>query len=106
MGTTNARIDRGESDGGAFVARNGTTRGMATRAPELRQPVTALSLGDLRRRIEALMLPDDPVITLILDRTAERRRATLHLLEADIVTPHINAGWVRDRGLGARHPAH
>jgi hypothetical protein len=42
--------------------------------------VTALSLGDLRRRIEALMLPDDPVITLILDRTAERRGATLDLL--------------------------
>ena len=81
-------------------------RGYVASAPELRQPVTALSLGDLRRRIEALMLPDDPVITLILDRTAERRRATLHLLEADIVTPHINAGWVRDRGLGARHPAH
>ena len=55
-------------------------RGYVASAPELRQPVTALSLGDLRRRIEALMLPDDPVITLILDRTAERRRATLDLL--------------------------
>ena len=37
-------------------------RGYVASAPELRQPVTALSLGDLRRRIEALMLPDDPVI--------------------------------------------
>ena len=55
-------------------------RGYVASAPELRQPVTALSLGDLRRRIEALMLPDDPVITLILDGTAERRRATLDLL--------------------------
>jgi hypothetical protein len=55
-------------------------RGYVASAPELRQPVTALSLGDLRRRIEALMLPDDPVITLILDRTAERRGATLDLL--------------------------
>jgi hypothetical protein len=55
-------------------------RGYVASAPELRQPVTALSLGDLRRRIEALMLPDNPVITLILDRTAERRRATLDLL--------------------------
>ena len=55
-------------------------RGYVASAPELRQPVTAHSLGDLRRRIEALMLPDDPVITLILDRTAERRRATLDLL--------------------------
>jgi hypothetical protein len=36
--------------------------GYVASAPELRQPVTALSLGDLRRRIEALMLPDDPVI--------------------------------------------
>jgi hypothetical protein len=43
-------------------------------APELRQPVTALSLGGLRRRIEALLLPDDVVITLNLDRTARRER--------------------------------
>jgi hypothetical protein len=55
-------------------------RGYFASAPELRQPVTALSLGDLRRRIEAMMLPDDPVITLILDRTAERRRAALDLM--------------------------
>jgi hypothetical protein len=62
-------------------------RGYVASAPELRQPVTALSLGDLRRRIEALMLPDDPVITLILDRTAERRRATLDLLR------NLEAAW-------------
>jgi hypothetical protein len=62
-------------------------RGYVASAPELRQPVTALSLGDLRRRIEALMLPDDPVITLILDRTAERRRATLDLLRT------LEAAW-------------
>jgi hypothetical protein len=42
-------------------------------APELRQPVTALSLGELRRRIEALMLPDVDV-RLMLDRSAERER--------------------------------
>jgi hypothetical protein len=29
-------------------------KGYVASAPELRQPVTALSLGDLRRRIEAL----------------------------------------------------
>ena len=61
--------------------------GYVASAPELRQPVTALSLGDLRRRIEALMLPDDPVITLILDRTAEHRRATLDLLR------NLEAAW-------------
>jgi hypothetical protein len=62
-------------------------RGYVASAPELRQPVTALGLGDLRRRIEALMLPDDPVITLILDHTAERRRATLALLR------NLEAAW-------------
>ena len=62
-------------------------RGYVASAPELRQPVTALSLGDLRRRIDALMLPDDPVITLILHRTAERRRATLDLLR------NLEAAW-------------
>jgi hypothetical protein len=49
-------------------------RGYVASAPELRQPVTALSLGGLRRRIEALMLPDDPVITLNLDRVARLER--------------------------------
>jgi hypothetical protein len=49
-------------------------RGYVATAPELRQPVTALSLGGLRRRIEALMPPDDPIITLNLDRIARRER--------------------------------
>jgi hypothetical protein len=35
-------------------------RGYVASAPELRQPVTALSLGDLRRRIEIAMLPERP----------------------------------------------
>jgi hypothetical protein len=47
-------------------------RGYVATAPELRQSVTALSLGGLRRRIEAQMLPDDVVITLSLDRVARR----------------------------------
>src|SRR6266536_596088 len=47
-------------------------RGYAASAPELRQPVTALSLGGLRRRIEALLVPDDIHIVLHLDRTARR----------------------------------
>jgi hypothetical protein len=49
-------------------------RGYIGSAPDLRQPVTALSLGGLRRRIEALLLPDDPIITLSLDRAARRER--------------------------------
>jgi hypothetical protein len=43
-------------------------------APGLRSPVTALSLGGLRRRIEALLLPDDVIITLNLDRVARQER--------------------------------
>jgi hypothetical protein len=35
-------------------------------------------LGSLRRRIEALMLPDDPVITLSLGRTARLERDRRH----------------------------
>jgi hypothetical protein len=41
-------------------------RGYIGSAPELRSPVTALSLGGLRRRLEALMLPDDLHIVLQL----------------------------------------
>ena len=43
-------------------------------APELRQPVVALSLGGLRRRIEIMMLPDNVRIVLQLDGLAERER--------------------------------
>jgi hypothetical protein len=43
-------------------------------APELRQPVVALSLGGLQRRIEIAMLPDDVRIVLQLDGLAERER--------------------------------
>jgi hypothetical protein len=49
-------------------------RGYVATAPGLRAPVVALSLGGLRRRIEALLLPDDVVITLNLDRVARRER--------------------------------
>jgi hypothetical protein len=55
-------------------------RGYVGSAPELRSPVIALSLGGLRRRIEALLLPDDPIVVLDLDRGArlerDRRRLT------------------------------
>ena len=46
--------------------------GYIASAPELRQPIVALSLGGLRRRVEALMLSDD--VVLQLDGLAERER--------------------------------
>ena len=55
-------------------------RGYVGTAPDLRQPVIALSLGGLRRRIEALISPDEVIVTLNLDRAArlerDRRRLT------------------------------
>jgi hypothetical protein len=48
-------------------------RGYVASAPELREPVVALSLSGLRRRIEALMLPAAGII-LQLDGLAERER--------------------------------
>jgi hypothetical protein len=47
-------------------------RGYIATAPELREPVVALSLGGLRRKVEALLLPDD--VVLQLDGLAERER--------------------------------
>jgi hypothetical protein len=48
-------------------------RGYIGSAPELRQAVVALSLGGLRRRIEALMVPDS-IDVVLLDGLAERER--------------------------------
>jgi hypothetical protein len=49
-------------------------------SPELHAPVVALSLGGLRRKIEALMSPDEIIVTLHLDKAArlerDRRRLT------------------------------
>jgi hypothetical protein len=50
------------------------TRGYFTTGSELPRSLTALSLGGLRRRIEALLLPDNVNVQLILARTAERER--------------------------------
>jgi hypothetical protein len=50
-------------------------RGYIGSAPELRSPVVALSLGGLRRRIEALLLPNEVEIVLQLDGLAERTGA-------------------------------
>jgi hypothetical protein len=49
-------------------------RGYIGSAPELRSAVVALSLGGLRRKIEALMVPDDVRVVLQLDGLAERER--------------------------------
>ena len=55
-------------------------RGYVGTAAELRQPVIALSLGGLRRKAEALMLPEDVTVVLKLDKAArlerDRRRLT------------------------------
>jgi hypothetical protein len=49
--------------------------GYVASAPELRSPVVALSLGGLRRRIEALMVPDSVDVVLQLDGLGRRRRS-------------------------------
>ena len=55
-------------------------RGYVGSSPDLRQPVIALSLGGLRRKVEALMSPDEVIVALNLDRPArlerDRRRLT------------------------------
>jgi hypothetical protein len=51
-----------------------SARGYIASAPEVRQSIIALSLGGLRRRIETLMLPDDSIIILHLDRAARLER--------------------------------
>ena len=55
-------------------------RGYVGTAPDLRQPVIALSLGGLRRKVEALMLPEEVTVVLKLDKAArlerDRRRLT------------------------------
>ena len=49
-------------------------RGYIASAPELRQPIVALSLAGLRRDIEIALLPDDVRVVLQLDGLAERER--------------------------------
>ena len=49
-------------------------RGYIASAPELRQPIVALSLSSLRRRIATALLPDQPTVVLQLDGLAERER--------------------------------
>jgi len=49
-------------------------RGYVGSAAELRQPVIALSLGGLRRRIEVALLPDEAEVRLVFDVRARRER--------------------------------
>jgi hypothetical protein len=55
-------------------------RGYVGTHPDLRAPVVALSLGGLRRRVESLLLPDEVIVMLSLDKAArlerDRRRLT------------------------------
>ena len=59
------------------------SHGYIASAPELRQPVVALSLGGLRKRIEIALLPDN--VRVVLQPTAapsandHRRRAQAQL---------------------------
>jgi hypothetical protein len=45
-------------------------RGYVGTAEGLQQPVIALSLGGLHRKIESAMMPDDVVVILKLDKAA------------------------------------
>jgi hypothetical protein len=49
-------------------------RGYVGTHPDLRAPVVALSLGGVRRKVEALMLPDEVIVVLSLDRAARLER--------------------------------
>jgi hypothetical protein len=49
-------------------------KGYVGSSPELRAPVVALSLGGLRRKVEALMSPDEVIVMLNLDKAARLER--------------------------------
>ena len=49
-------------------------RGYLGTHPELRAQVTALSLGGLRRKVEAAMLPEEVIVMLSLDEAARLER--------------------------------
>jgi hypothetical protein len=49
-------------------------RGYIGTAPELRSPVVALSLGGLRRKVEAVMMPEGVIVVLNLDKGARLER--------------------------------
>jgi hypothetical protein len=49
------------------------TKGYVALVPDLAEPITALSLAVLRRRIEERLLPDSVEVQLVLDRAARAR---------------------------------
>jgi len=49
-------------------------RGFIGSAAELKEPVIAVSLGGLRRKIESLMVPDSVELRFHLDQQATRER--------------------------------
>jgi hypothetical protein len=49
-------------------------KGYVATVPDLAEPITALSLAVLRRRIEIALLPDSVEVRLMLDGLAERER--------------------------------
>ena len=56
------------------ITFNPCAKGYVATIPDVAAPVTALSLNGLRRRIEALLLPDSVVVRLSLDRDARLER--------------------------------
>jgi hypothetical protein len=73
-------------------------RGYIASAPELRQPIVALSLASLRKRIEIALLPDNVRVVLQLDGLAERehhhRRAQAQLISL-LTAPAYRGGLMR-----------
>jgi hypothetical protein len=67
-------------------------RGYVATAAELRQPVMALSLGGLRRKIEIALLPDDVDVRLVLDRAARLERDRRRSLRWRSPTPIATVG--------------
>jgi hypothetical protein len=49
-------------------------KGYVATVPDLAEPITALSLAVLRRRIEGRLLPDSIEVRLMLDRCARLER--------------------------------
>jgi hypothetical protein len=78
------------------------TRGYFTTGSELPRSLTALSLGGLRRRIEAALLPDEPVVHLRLDRAA---RLEPWLIGSAITTPPVVPAQAGITGLRSWVPA-
>jgi hypothetical protein len=64
--------------------------GYIASAPELRQPIVALSLASLRKRIEIAMLPDEVDVRLNLDRVARREHDERQSLARTVADDRFN----------------